>query len=196
MFRPALACLLKASSVFRKDLTGLSTWVGSTPKSRDDEMIFNVEFQRTSCRVYRTGAWSRRAEASRSLRMERCRRTVVLRMALHFKWLQSKTSLFHSDIIFSVPKVVSFCSQGTILRPGTLILAGTPAGVGHSNNPKQYLQLDDGFSVQILPFIGTLTTHFANDEWLEMISSSNIRTHVLEMVLALSFSLHVMYFTH
>ncbi len=32
------------------------------------------------------------------------------------------------DLIFSIPKIVSFLSKGTTLLPGTLILTGTPAG--------------------------------------------------------------------
>jgi 2-keto-4-pentenoate hydratase/2-oxohepta-3-ene-1,7-dioic acid hydratase in catechol pathway len=66
-------------------------------------------------------------------------------------------------LIFSVPKIVSFCSQGTTLKPGTIILTGTPAGVGHSFDPKEYLHEGDEFSVEILPSIGTLTTKFVKE---------------------------------
>jgi 2-keto-4-pentenoate hydratase/2-oxohepta-3-ene-1,7-dioic acid hydratase in catechol pathway len=69
----------------------------------------------------------------------------------------------NSDLIFSVAKVVSFCSQGTTLKPGTTILTGTPAGVGHSYHPKEYLRNGDEFSVELLPCIGTLTTKFVNE---------------------------------
>ena len=69
-----------------------------------------------------------------------------------------------SDLIFSIPEIVSFCSQGTTLKPGTVILTGTPAGVGHSYEPKEYLRDGDEFSVQILPYIGTLTTRFMNEK--------------------------------
>ena len=65
-----------------------------------------------------------------------------------------------SDLIFSIPKIISFCSQGTTLKAGTIILTGTPAGVGHSYAPKEYLRDGDEFSVEILPYIGTLTTKF------------------------------------
>ena len=33
-------------------------------------------------------------------------------------------------MIFNVREIVAFCSQGTTLLPGDLILTGTPAGVG------------------------------------------------------------------
>ena len=68
-----------------------------------------------------------------------------------------------SDLIFSVPKIVSFLSQGTTLKPGTIILTGTPAGVGFSFSPKEYLRHGDKFSVEILPYIGTLMTEFRNE---------------------------------
>ncbi|KAF1982745.1 hypothetical protein K402DRAFT_384040 [Aulographum hederae CBS 113979] len=64
------------------------------------------------------------------------------------------------DMIFSVPEIVSWCSQGTTLPPGTVILTGTPAGVGVSCKPPEFLQDGDEFSVEILPHIGTLTTIF------------------------------------
>lgn len=35
-----------------------------------------------------------------------------------------------SEMIFGIREIVSFCSQGTTLLPGDLILTGTPAGVG------------------------------------------------------------------
>jgi len=65
-----------------------------------------------------------------------------------------------SDLIFSVPKIVSFLSQGTTLPSGTIILTGTPAGVGFSFTPKEYLKDGDEFAVEILPYIGTLVTKF------------------------------------
>ncbi|CZS96875.1 related to bifunctional 4-hydroxyphenylacetate degradation enzyme [Rhynchosporium graminicola] len=64
------------------------------------------------------------------------------------------------DLIFSVPKIVSFLSQGTTLNSGTIILTGTPAGVGLGSTPKEYLHEGDEFSVEILPYIGTLVTKF------------------------------------
>jgi 2-keto-4-pentenoate hydratase/2-oxohepta-3-ene-1,7-dioic acid hydratase in catechol pathway len=55
---------------------------------------------------------------------------------------------------------VSFLSQGTTLLPGTIILTGTPAGVGNSFEPKEYLREGDTFAVEISPYIGTLMTKF------------------------------------
>lgn len=34
-----------------------------------------------------------------------------------------------SDLLFGVRALVAFCSQGTTLQPGSLIMTGTPSGV-------------------------------------------------------------------
>lgn len=67
------------------------------------------------------------------------------------------------DLIFSIPKLVSFLSQGTTLPAGTLIITGTPAGVGVVRKPKVSLRAGDEFAVEILPFIGTLVNTFKNE---------------------------------
>ncbi|CAI7672777.1 unnamed protein product [Penicillium bialowiezense] len=61
-----------------------------------------------------------------------------------------------TDLIFSVPQLVSFLSQGTTLPAGTIILTGTPPGVGAAKNPKEFIKAGDEFSVELLPHIGTL----------------------------------------
>ncbi|KAF5701231.1 bifunctional 4-hydroxyphenylacetate degradation enzyme [Fusarium mundagurra] len=66
------------------------------------------------------------------------------------------------DLIFSVPKIISWLSQGTTLPPGTVIVTGTPAGVGMGRTPKDALRHGDEFAVEILPHIGTLTNIFEN----------------------------------
>ncbi|KAF5664600.1 bifunctional 4-hydroxyphenylacetate degradation enzyme [Fusarium circinatum] len=67
------------------------------------------------------------------------------------------------DLIFSVPKLVSFLSQGTTLPAGTVIITGTPAGVGMGRKPKETLSHGDEFRVEILPHIGTLVNAFENE---------------------------------
>lgn len=44
-----------------------------------------------------------------------------------------------ADMIFGVPKLVSYLSQFMTLVPGDVISTGTPAGVGHGRKPPQYL---------------------------------------------------------
>jgi len=62
---------------------------------------------------------------------------------------------------------VSFLSQGTTLPPGTLIITGTPAGIGMARKPPAYLHDGDEYSIEILPYIGTLTTIFKAEKALK-----------------------------
>lgn len=73
-----------------------------------------------------------------------------------------KSTLNNSDLIFSVPKLISFLSQGTTLPAGTIILTGTPPGVGAAKNPKGFLKAGDDFAVELLPHVGTLVTKMEN----------------------------------
>jgi len=45
-----------------------------------------------------------------------------------------------SDMIFSVAELIAFLSQDTTLSPGTVILTGTPPGVGWAREPKQLMR--------------------------------------------------------
>lgn len=68
-----------------------------------------------------------------------------------------------SDLIFSISKLISFLSQGTTLPAGTVIVTGTPAGVGLVRKPKVTVKEGDEFHVEILPHIGTLVNVFENE---------------------------------
>ncbi|GAA5880923.1 hypothetical protein JCM5296_003091 [Sporobolomyces johnsonii] len=61
-----------------------------------------------------------------------------------------------TDLIFSIPKIISFLSQGTTLKAGTLILTGTPAGVGTFFDPPAFLRDGDVFRVELSGGIGSL----------------------------------------
>ena len=52
-------------------------------------------------------------------------------------------------MIFDIPTLISFISQDTTLLPGTVILSGTPAGVGWTREPKLLLQDGDTVCVDI-----------------------------------------------
>ncbi len=54
-----------------------------------------------------------------------------------------------ADFIFSVQKLVSFLSGSTTLEPGTVILTGTPSGVGMAMNPRQFLKPGDVVTCEI-----------------------------------------------
>lgn len=60
------------------------------------------------------------------------------------------------DFIFDVPTVISFLSGSTTLLPGTVILTGTPHGVGFARKPPVFLQPGDTICIEI-DKIGTLT---------------------------------------
>jgi 2-keto-4-pentenoate hydratase/2-oxohepta-3-ene-1,7-dioic acid hydratase in catechol pathway len=61
-----------------------------------------------------------------------------------------------NDMIFDVPALISFLSQSSTLVPGTVILTGTPHGVGMAAKPPRYLRPGDTVSIS-LEKIGTLT---------------------------------------
>lgn len=60
------------------------------------------------------------------------------------------------DLIFDIPTLIEFLSGSTTLRPGTVILTGTPSGVGMARTPPRWLQPDDRVTVEI-DGIGALT---------------------------------------
>jgi 2-keto-4-pentenoate hydratase/2-oxohepta-3-ene-1,7-dioic acid hydratase in catechol pathway len=47
------------------------------------------------------------------------------------------------NLIFGVPRIVAYTSQGTTLLPGDLIPTGTPFGVGFSRKPPVFLKDGD-----------------------------------------------------
>jgi 2-keto-4-pentenoate hydratase/2-oxohepta-3-ene-1,7-dioic acid hydratase in catechol pathway len=61
-----------------------------------------------------------------------------------------------SDFIFDVPAIISFLSGSTTLLPGTVILTGTPHGVGFARKPPVFLQPGDSVTIEI-DRIGALT---------------------------------------
>jgi 2-keto-4-pentenoate hydratase/2-oxohepta-3-ene-1,7-dioic acid hydratase in catechol pathway len=61
-----------------------------------------------------------------------------------------------SDMIFDVPTIIEFLSASTTLLPGTVILTGTPHGVGMARTPARFLLPGDSVTVEI-EGIGALT---------------------------------------
>ncbi len=53
------------------------------------------------------------------------------------------------DMIFSVAELIAFLSGSTTLEPGTLILTGTPEGVGMGRKPPVWLKPGDQVEVEI-----------------------------------------------
>ena len=68
-----------------------------------------------------------------------------------------------SDMIFDVPALIEFLSGSTTLLPGTVILTGTPSGVGMARTPPRWLQPGDTVTVEI-EGIGALTNPVRAEE--------------------------------
>src|ERR1700733_10645270 len=68
-----------------------------------------------------------------------------------------------SDMIFDVPTLVEFLSGSTTLYPGTLILTGTPEGVGMAMDPPRYLGPGDFVEIEIEK-IGVLSNPVISEE--------------------------------
>ncbi len=54
-----------------------------------------------------------------------------------------------SDMIFPVAELISFLSESTTLMPGTVILTGTPSGVGFTRTPPVFLKPGDLLETKI-----------------------------------------------
>ncbi len=61
-----------------------------------------------------------------------------------------------SDMIFDVRELISFLSKSTTLLPGSVIMTGTPQGVGMARKPPVYLKEGDSVTI-IIEKIGALT---------------------------------------
>jgi 2-keto-4-pentenoate hydratase/2-oxohepta-3-ene-1,7-dioic acid hydratase in catechol pathway len=67
------------------------------------------------------------------------------------------------DMIFSVPEIIEFLSGSTTLDADTLILTGTPEGVGMGRKPPLYLKPGDIVEVEI-EGIGILRNHVVEEQ--------------------------------
>lgn len=54
-----------------------------------------------------------------------------------------------NDMIFDIPRLIEFLSGDTTLIPGTVILTGTPPGVGMARKPPRFLKAGDLVTVAI-----------------------------------------------
>lgn len=67
-----------------------------------------------------------------------------------------------SNLIFNVPFLLEFISQGITLMPGDLIYTGTPPGVGVFRKPQALLKVGDEMSVEVQG-LGRLTNRVVSD---------------------------------
>ena len=66
-------------------------------------------------------------------------------------------------MIFDVPTLIEFLSGSTKLAAGTVILTGTPHGVGGARKPPIFLKDGDTVTIEI-DRIGALTNPVVNEQ--------------------------------
>jgi len=67
-----------------------------------------------------------------------------------------------SEMIFDIPAIISNLSRSMTLLPGTVILTGTPEGVGFTRQPPLFLKDGDTIAVDI-ESVGTLTNQVVKE---------------------------------
>ncbi len=83
-----------------------------------------------------------------------------IRTELNGQTMQDWTT---ADMIFSVAEIVSFLSGSTTLEAGTVILTGTPHGVGMARTPPVWLRAGDTVAIEI-ERIGRLENRVVEEE--------------------------------
>ena len=73
-------------------------------------------------------------------------KNVVLRAILNGEIMQEDST---ADMIFSVPYLISYISRMMTLFPGTVVITGTPGGVGFSRKPPVFLRAGDILASEI-----------------------------------------------
>ncbi|WP_279367120.1 fumarylacetoacetate hydrolase family protein [Microbacterium testaceum] len=84
------------------------------------------------------------------------------RMTTTVDGVQKQVGDIH-DLVHGPVDLVRYVSTITTLRPGDVILTGTPGGVGHAREPREYLASGSVVEVTI-DGIGTLRNRFAAEE--------------------------------
>ncbi|TVQ60567.1 MAG: FAA hydrolase family protein [Phycisphaerales bacterium] len=79
--------------------------------------------------------------------------SLTLTTTLNGETVQRATT---ADMLFPVARLISELSMGTTLLPGTLILTGTPEGVGAGRTPQRFLKDGDTVTIKIDP-LGAIT---------------------------------------
>ena len=70
-----------------------------------------------------------------------------------------------SDMIFSIPRLIEYCSRWTLLQPGDVIATGTPGGVGARRVPPLWMKPGDRLEIDI-EHLGCLSIPVAQEgEW-------------------------------
>jgi 2-keto-4-pentenoate hydratase/2-oxohepta-3-ene-1,7-dioic acid hydratase in catechol pathway len=67
-----------------------------------------------------------------------------------------------NDMVFDVPTLIEFLSSSKTLLPGTVILTGTPHGVGYARKPPVFMKAGDTVTIEIEK-IGSLTNSVVDE---------------------------------
>ena len=86
--------------------------------------------------------------------------TLRIRTIINGETLQDCST---GDMIFDVATLIEFLSGSTTLLPGTVILTGTPQGVGVARNPPRFLHAGDKVTIDI-EGIGALTNPVVDED--------------------------------
>lgn len=62
---------------------------------------------------------------------------------------QVRQSATTAQMIFDIPRIIQYLSQGTTLRKGTVIMTGTPSGVAAFMDPPAWLKNGDVVEIEI-----------------------------------------------
>jgi len=87
-----------------------------------------------------------------------------LQTHLNGKLMQNQTT---SDLIFNISKIVAFLSQGTTIDAGTVVVTGTPGGIGYTRKPPVLLKDGDNVTISIAG-IGSLTNFISRKNQEEL----------------------------
>lgn len=84
---------------------------------------------------------------------------VSLRTLVNGEQRQSSNT---KELQFNIPQIIEFLSQSTTLHAGSIVLTGTPGGVGFAMKPQVWLK--EGDEVQIrFGKVGTLVNRFVSE---------------------------------
>ncbi|KAK6205719.1 hypothetical protein LQW54_008299 [Pestalotiopsis sp. IQ-011] len=86
---------------------------------------------------------------------------VELRTVLNGEVMQEGRA---DDMIFSVAEIIAYLSQGTTLEAGTVIMTGTPHGIGVSKDPPVFLKPGDDVRIVMSHGLGSLVNRVEYEE--------------------------------
>lgn len=84
---------------------------------------------------------------------------LMLRTRLNGATVQEDST---ANMLFSVQRAISYCSEFTELRPGDVIAMGTPSGVGYRRQPPLFMKPGDRVEIEISG-IGVLRSYVQDE---------------------------------